>query len=490
MSYLRIDWDSLGNNPRKSFAVLTATTLVCAVVSIAALLVWLQRNPTRDLTAEVPGHDGKPSGQAANAVKLDLAGVFEAFDGKPSALPGEWLSFRGPGANNIATDTPSLASSWGEGGPKVLWSVPVGDGYASPAVMGGCVYLMDYDVAKRADAIRCLSLEDGHEIWRRSYGINIKRNHGMSRTIPALTKDYVVTMSPKCIVVCLDRATGDFRWGIDLQKEYGTTEPLWYTGQCPLVEEDKVIVAPCGKDVLMMAVDCKTGQVDWKTPNPHGWNMSHSSIIPMTILGKKTYVYAALGGIVGVSGEPDTRGTILWEMAWDAKVVAPSPVKAGDDLIFNTAGYGRGSRLLRLKDNGGSISVEVVYDKKPDEILACEQQTPIFRDGLLYGVMPKDGGALRGQFVCYKPDGSLVWSSGQDTRFGLGPFVLADNKFYLLDDDGTLTMADATAPQFAPLGQAKVLEGHDAWGPLALAGSRLLLRDMNNLACVELGANS
>ncbi|GMW02417.1 MAG: hypothetical protein AMXMBFR84_35530 [Candidatus Hydrogenedentota bacterium] len=477
------------SKPRVGSAIIGGTTFLCVVAAAVALFVWLSTNPARAIVAEVPGTDGFVKGNL-NAVKVDLAGTFERLDGQPSPVAGAWTGFRGPDYSNAVTDSPALANAWPGEGPKVLWKAKVGDGYASPAVLNGCVYLMDYDVEKRMDVIRCMSLDDGKDIWKRAYGVNIKRNHGMSRTIPAVTNDYLVVMGPKCHVVCLDTATGDFRWGLDLQAEYGTVEPLWYTGQCPIIDNDQAIVAPCGTEVLMMAVDCKTGDILWKVPNPHGWNMSHASIVPMTILGKKMYVYGALGGMVGVSAEPESAGTLLWEIPWDAKVVAPSAVKAGEDLIFATAGYGRGSRLLKLKNEGNSFSVEVVYDKSPSEVLSCEQQTPIYHNDLLYGIMPKDGGSLQQQFVCFRPDGSLVWSSGQDARFGLGPFLIADNKFYLLDDEGKLTMADATKETFTVLGEADILEGHDAWGPFALAGSRLLLRDMNTLACVELGAAS
>ncbi len=488
LSYLKLDIEAIGTSPRASTAIIRGTTVACIAVSFLAIFLWLRSNPARDLVAEVPGTDGFTKADPASAATIDLAGIFQTFEGKPAAIEGTWANFRGPGASNIVTDVPPLAAAWGADGPKILWKIPVGDGYAAPAVFGGCVYLMDYDVTKRADAIRCLSLEDGREIWRRSYGINIKRNHGMSRTIPAVTKDYLVVMGPKCHVLCLDTPTGEFRWGFDLQKDYGTEEPLWYTGQCPIIDNDQAIIAPCGKDVLMMAVDCKTGEILWKTPNPNGWNMSHSSIIPMKVLGKKQYVYGALGGMVGVSAEPGDAGTVLWEIPWDAKVVAPSPVQAGEDLIFATTGYGRGSRLLRLSANGDKMAVEVVYDKPPDQILACEQQTPIFHNGLLYGIMPKDSGSMKGQLVCYKPDGTMVWASGSDYRFGLGPFLIAGDRFLILDDKGELTMADATKEVFEVMGHADLLEGHDAWGPLALAGSRLLVRDLNTMACVELGA--
>ncbi|MCC6142434.1 MAG: PQQ-binding-like beta-propeller repeat protein [Candidatus Hydrogenedentes bacterium] len=475
---------------RTAFYVLITVVSVCTLVSLASLLLWVRYSPARDLVAEVPGTDGYDPATAANRARVDLTGAFTRFDGVPSPVTDAWTRFRGADSSNVVTGGPALASSWGPEGPKKLWSVPVGDGYASPVVFGGCVYLMDYDVENRADAIRCFSLDDGREIWRHSYGNNMKRNHGMSRTIPAVTPEHLVVMGPRCHVLCLDTPTGAFRWGIDLQLDYGTTEPLWYTGQCPIIDNGQAIIAACGKDVLMMGVDCATGEVAWTTPNPNGWNMSHSSVMPMTLLGKPMYVYSALGGMAAVSAAPEDRGTPLFDIPWDAKVLAPSPVQAGDDLIFVTAGYGRGSRLLRLHPEGTGYRVEVVYDRPPGEILSCEQQTPIFHDGLLYGILPKDAGSLKGQFACYQPDGTLVWSSGSDNRFGLGPFILADNKFYLLDDEGTLTMADASTGAFTPLGTADLLEGHDAWGPFALAGSRLLLRDMNTLACVDLGSSS
>lgn len=486
----RKDLETLGESRAANVAVVGGSTVISTVVSIAALFLWLGYDPTLTLEAEVPGRDGLPVGDAAKLPSIDLTGVLETSDGIPSDLGGSWTSFRGPNGANIAVDAPALAESWSEDGPEVVWSIPVGDGYASPSVLNGRVYIMDYDVEKRADALRCLSLSDGKEIWRRSYAINIKRNHGMSRTIPAVTARYVVSMGPKCHVVCLDSASGDFRWGIDLQKDYGTEEPLWYAGQCPLIEDGKVIIAPAGTDTLMMAVDCNTGDVVWKTPNPNGWNMSHSSIIPMTLLGKRMYVYAAIGGIVGVSAEAEDAGALLWDIQRTVNVVAPSAVQAGEDLIFVTAGYGKGSRLLKLHEEDGAITVELIYDKTAKEVLACEQQTPIYHDGLLYGIMPKDAGAMKGQFVCYRPDGTLVWSSGRDNRFGLGPFLMADDKFFILDDEGTLTMIDARKRRYVQLAQAEILHGHDAWGPLALAGSRMLLRDMNNLACIELGAKS
>lgn len=485
---MKLDINALDNNRKANLYAMAGAGTFFSLAGIVSLILWLVSAPAIVVEVQVPGTDGLPDLSALQAKGPELSGVFAKGEGAPSELPGIWSQFRGPNSDNIVLDGPPLAADWGSDGPKVEWALPIGDGYAAPAVYDGCVYLMDYDVEGRADALRCLSLADGKEVWRRSYEIKIKRNHGMSRTIPAVNEKYVVTMGPKCHVVCLDRATGDYRWGLDLQRDYGTVEPLWYAGQCPLIVDDAVILAPSGEEVLMMAVSCETGEVLWKAPNPRKWAMSHASIIPMTVLGRKMYVYSAIGGVAGVAADGPEAGKLLWDVPWDAKVVAPSVVHAGDDKIFVTAGYSTGSMMLRLKESGGAYEAEIVKRTSPEEGLACEQQTPIFHDGLLYAIMPKDAGALKGQFACFDTEGNLVWSSGNDNRFGLGPFLLADNKFYILDDDGKLTMIDATTKEFKKLGEAQVLQGHDAWGPLAIAGDRLLVRDMNNLACVNVGA--
>ena len=105
------------------------------------------------------------------------------------------------------------------------------------------------------------------ELWRRWYSVNLKRNHGMSRTTPAITDKYIVTMGPKCHVMCCNPQNGDLLWGIDLGKDFNTEVPLWYTGQCPLIDNDIAVIAPGGSS-LLIGVDCATGKVVWKTPNP------------------------------------------------------------------------------------------------------------------------------------------------------------------------------------------------------------------------------
>lgn len=464
------------------------------VLGVGLLVTWFGHDPTSEWGVSLPGGDGAPEGMAASTtldLDVDLRGEFQTFDGTPADLPGTWPRFRGADYDNICKADFDLADQWPVEGPKILWSVDLGEGHAGPAVRDGRVYLMDYDETVRADALRCFSLEDGREIWRRWYTLPAKRNHGLSRTIPVVTDEVVVTMGPRCHVLCVERLSGDFRWGLDLQKTYGTIEPLWFTGQCPLVEDGLAILAPAGTNVLMTAVDCATGEAVWETPNPRGWDMSHSSIMPMVFHGRKMYVYCAVGGMAGVAADGPDRGTLLWDLVWPTSVIAPSPVQVSGERFFLTAGYGAGSVMVRVNHGGDTFSAEILAEHNPRGWLASEQQTPIYLDGLLYGVMPKDGGALKRQLTCFDPDREEpVWSSGKTHRFGLGPFVMADDKLFVLSDDGTLTMLKISRTNYEPLAEAKVLDGHDAWGPIALAGTRMLLRDSTRMVCLELGEGS
>ncbi len=111
-----------------------------------------------------------------------------------------------------------------------------------------------------------------------------------------------------------------------------------------------------------------------------------------------------------------------------------------------------------------------------------EQQTPILFDGHLIGIRKQGGGKL----VCLDLDGQEIWESGKD-RFGHGPYMIADGTILAMGNDGLLVMAEANTVEYRPLARFQVFEdGHDAWGPMALAGGRLIVRDMTRMTCLDL----
>ena len=113
------------------------------------------------------------------------------------------------------------------------------------------------------------------------------------------------------------------------------------------------------------------------------------------------------------------------------------------------------------------------------EVFGGTQHTPILHDNHLYGVR------WDGKFTCLTLDGKVVWTSGSAPRFGLGSFIVADGLIFAMNDAGLLRLLEATPQKYTPLAQAQVLQGRDSWAPLALAGGRLIVRDLTRMVCLE-----
>ncbi len=462
----------LGRNPW----VVPATA---ALAAVALLSWWFLGGTNKPLQVRVPGTDKAPESEGGQGANPVLTGKLIPGAAPTSPLPGDWPQFRGTNFDSVSRETTPLARSWAAGEPRELWSVNLGEGYAGPAVRDGRIYLMDYDQEKRLDALRCLSLADGSEIWRYTYPVRVKRNHGMSRTIPALSDKVVVAIGPKCHVVCLDSTTGQLKWGIDLVQEYGATVPQWYAGQCPFIENDTVILAPGGPEALLLGVEAATGKPRWRTPNPHGWNMTHSSVTPMDLDGERSYVYSADKGVVGVSARD---GSLLWETTeWKISIATvASPIALGQGMVFFSGGYNAGSLMMRIHKENGAYVASKVFKLAP-EVFGATQQTPILYQDHIYGVRPD------GRFVCLTLEGKIAWTSDSSHQFGLGSFTLGDGLIYAINDSGLLRLIAANPSSYQLLGQAQVLKGRECWGPMALVGGRLLARDLTRMVCLQAG---
>jgi len=470
--------------------IIQISAFTATLSAIIVLSWWVKADPTSEYNIALPGMDNVPEElyDSASIKEVEFGSVFHFNKLLDKEISGEWPRFRGGDFSNISRET-NLISSQVDVNSRILWSVELGEGHAGAAVKYGRVYLLDYDEEYKADILKCLSLSDGSELWHTGYNVTIKRNHGISRTVPAVSDSFVVTIGPRCHVMCVSAITGQVLWGKNLEKDFGVKVPLWYTGQCPLIDKNTVVIA-VGGDILMMGIDIKSGDILWQTPNDQGYKMSHSSIIPMQVHGVNQYVYSAVGGLIGISAEENNIGNLLWTCNdWSHSVIAPSPVLLENNKIFVSAGYSAGSMLIQLSYSDNEFSAKPIQTITPSEGIASEQQTPVYHDGQLCAVLPKDAGALKEQFACFDSQdiSKLVWSSGKTKRFGLGPYMFADDKYLILDDEGQLTIINADSDYYNEILQTDLLGGHDAWAPLALAGSRLILRDSKTMICVDIG---
>ena len=460
-------------------------TLCFLLLAAAGIWHFVRFRSSFDLVPALPQPDPRMEQQEVTR-KTIIGEHFQRFaESQPQENAGSWPGFRGPNRDNIAKDSPPLRTDWGAVGPKVLWRQELGEGYAAPAVAYGLVYVLDYLEEAEQDALRCFELLTGQEVWRRYYENPVRRNHGKSRTVCAVSDGTVVSVGPKAHVMTADAFSGDLLWTCDMLAEYDGELPQWYAGQCPLIDQGAVILAPAGKDALLQARDLHSGKVLWQTANSPGLKMSHSSIVPMVLQGIRQYVYCGLGGVVGVAED----GELLWHTAaWRPPVWAPSPVQISNQEIFLTAGYGAGSAVLQVTLADGKWETSLKSAWKPSQGPACEQQTPVFYKGLLFTIQPKDAGSRRAQLVAADPARlpEILAGSGREERFGLGPYLIADQKIWIVDDQGVLSVFEFAGQDFRKLAAHRVLPGFDAWGPLALADGLMILRDATSMACVDL----
>jgi len=298
--------------------------------------------------------------------------------------------------------------------------------------------------------------------------------------------------------MCVNPVSGDLIWTLDMEKEFGIPgsakgkiTPEWYTGQCPLIDDDVAVLAPGGK-ALMIGIDCATGKEVWRTPNPDTLRMSHGSIMPMTIHGKRMYVYNAIGGVCGVSAEDSDRGRLLWlTKQWNPATTAASPLYLENNEIAVFGSYGAGGARLKIDYDGSVFSASVVEMHKAMEGASSDQHTPIITGDLLWTIMPENAGEFKKQLVCYNISDlrTPLWTSGKEKRFGrgLGPFIVSNNKMFLLDDDANLYIFELGSSGATLLSQYKILDGIEAWGPMALAGNYLIMRDSKNMVSLFVG---
>ncbi|MBN2842247.1 MAG: PQQ-like beta-propeller repeat protein [Sedimentisphaerales bacterium] len=475
--------------------------IIVAIISGVCILYLLVMPQKPDLPVRVPGTDGRGAVSAGGkTTELDFQfNALQDIAALSNSMHSEnWPWFRGTNYDGIWQNNAYKIITDLSAPLECLWKVELGEGYAGATVYDGIVYVLDYDAVRQRDVLRAINLTDGSDIWQLSYNIKIKRDHGMSRAIPAVNDKYIVTIGPRCQVVCADRVTGEKLWHLDLVQDYGTKVPLWHASQCPLLDGNTAIIAPAGS-TLIMAVDCATGNILWETSNPDKWQMTHSSVMPVYVDGVKMYAYCGDGGIAGFD---PSDGKKLWvNYDWKMRTNVPSPVDLGNNTLFLSAGYNKGCALLEIYrtlnvsgndgrevSQSGTVdlaSSEHTYETKmvytrPASFFGAVQHTPIYHKGYLYGIRQDK------TLVCLDPAGKIMWESPKDDKYGDSPYIIANDLIVALDDHGTLSLVKAIPDSYELIARQQVLFGRESWGLMAIVDGLLILRDFTEMRCIRI----
>jgi len=89
---------------------------------------WLFHNPVSDFEKSVPGMDDRPDSIFAAGEIVKIGEDFENYSSASNNLLGKWVAFRGASRENIVEASVPLISKFPTDGPRVLWSVDLGEG--------------------------------------------------------------------------------------------------------------------------------------------------------------------------------------------------------------------------------------------------------------------------------------------------------------------------------------------------------------------------
>src|SRR5215471_14133749 len=86
-----------------------------------------------------------------------------------AAMADDWPQWRGPRRDAISVET-GLLQEWPQPGPKLLWQMKdIGDGYATPAVVGERIYFLA-NRGLKDEFVQARTVSDGKIIWTTRLG--------------------------------------------------------------------------------------------------------------------------------------------------------------------------------------------------------------------------------------------------------------------------------------------------------------------------------
>ena len=395
----------------------------------------------------------------------------------------DWPQYLGPNRNATSPEK-GLLRSWPQASPKVLWTISLGAGYGGAAVSDGKVYVLDRE-GNNKDVLRCLDLVAGKEQWSYSYDAPGRVQHPGSRSTPAVDGNYIYTCGSFGDLYCFDRNTHKPVWKKNVWKDYdGGSMPRWALSQNPLIYGDSVIVASQTQKAGVVAYDKLSGEVKWASPALPG-GVGYVSPAIVKIAGDDHLVMITAGARDGSGGEvlgmDPMTGKRLWIYEdWSCRIPCANVTEIGDGRLFITGGYEAGSAMIKVAKKGDSYAVTELY--KTDDFGTHVHPAVLYK-GHLYAHCTTN--TRRDGMVCMDLDGKVKWKTGRSPVFDKGGFLLADGLILSIDGkQGILYLVEPNPAGYMELASVKLLDTNECWGPLALVGDKLLIRDQKQMRCV------
>jgi outer membrane protein assembly factor BamB len=390
-----------------------------------------------------------------------------------SAGGTDWPQFRGPTRDNKVVGF-SAPATW----PKELkkqWDVGVGDGVASPALVGDRVYT--FTRVGDEEVVTCLNAETGKEVWKEKYKAEAVKGAAAGftekftgpRSSPAVGGGKVCTLGVAGVVSCFDAATGKLAW----QKET-KGKPQFYTSTSPLIVDGKCIIhvgsAAKGGGGMgeLIAYELANGNEKWKWS---GDGPGYGSPVVATIRGVKQVVEQTSSNLVGVGFED---GKLLWKTPLlVGNYQTGTPIIDGDVVICAGSAF-------TIEKSGDKFEAKPLWKERPP----ATYNTPVLKDGVLYGLASAGGGgkgkgAATKLFAQDAKTGKELWQDSA-ARGECGAVLDTGNVLLLLSSDSNLVAFKPDKDEFKEVAKYKVADTPTYAMPI-ISGKRIYVKDRDSL---------
>lgn len=413
-----------------------------------------------------------------------------------------WPQWMGPHRDNVWREE-GLVEKFPEGGPRVVWRVPVAGGYAGPAVTADRVFVCDYitDANVKIDnfdrkeftgteRVQCLDEKTGKQKWHYDYPVKYTISYPAGpRCTPIVEGDKLYTLGAEGDLICFKADSGEIVWKKNLPKEYKTKTAIWGYASHPLIDGNKLICLAGGAGTHAVALDKNNGSEIWRSSSSPEQGYSPPTIIDVG--GKRQLLLARPNALSAV--DPET-GKEHWTVPYEATSgsIIMTPVRS-DQYVY-LGGFANKSLLVEMSGDGSSANL--VWRDKPQHGISPINVQPFVNEGVMYGF--DQNGRL---YAVELPSGKRLWDTtkpvsqrpaANGTAFIVRQGVEGD-RYWLFNDSGDLIIARLSPQGYEEISRAHLIEptntafGRDVvWCMPAFANRRMYVRNDSECICVDL----
>ena len=379
----------------------------------------------------------------------------------------DWTQWRGPSRDGAAPAVAD-ANAW----PEKLtqkWKVEVGQGYATPLVVGNRIY--QFARKGEREVMMAIDADSGKVLWETGHTATFTmmpatKQHGPGpKSTPIFFNGRLYSIGMTGIVTAYDAASGKQLW----QKPGSTVVPTFTTHSfSPVIDRGLVVFHLGGHDEgALTAFDANTGDQRWSWK---GDGPGYGSPVLADFGGTRQVVTITQGKLVGVDV---ATGALLWERPFVSpnNTNSNTPVVAGDLLIVSS--NGPPTSALRVTKQGDKWSVETVWENAE---VPMRLSDAVLAGDVLFGLSTRNSGQYFGVDV---KTGKTLWTS-EGRQGGHAAIARAGNLLFSLEDDGELVILQNSRTAFEPLRRYKVADVA-TWGQPSYSGNRVFVKDETNL---------